>query len=196
MTSKEIQLEYVKYVKTKDENTFNKMYLHIERYLNNYHNKYYRNIALDVREEILLDTLSKIVTTAPTMYDETKSNITTWLTQCMLNDLWMYARKKTMLSSIESMIDEFGNTYDPPDVSEEYDHTKDFDMDIVNKAIEELPSCYKDTFKLYAQGNKYEQIASMTNTPINTVRTRIFSSKRIVKDKYYNLIKQHNGQTT
>ncbi|MEL7120528.1 MAG: RNA polymerase sigma factor [Bacteroidota bacterium] len=53
--------------------------------------------------------------------------------------------------------------------------------------IDELPTDFKEAFMLRYQGYKYEEIAAELETPLGTVKSRIFFAKKKLKKKYQSL---------
>jgi len=59
------------------------------------------------------------------------------------------------------------------------------DESIIGQIIEELPPVYRDLIKLREiNGMSYDEIASQTNTNINTLRVAISRARQIIKAKY------------
>jgi RNA polymerase sigma factor (sigma-70 family) len=49
--------------------------------------------------------------------------------------------------------------------------------------VEQLPERFRRSFLLHYQGVKYEDIAAITGVPIGTAKSRVFTAKRMLKEK-------------
>lgn len=53
----------------------------------------------------------------------------------------------------------------------------------IYKTMNELPNEFCEAFNMFVKGYKYKEIAIKLNIPIGTVKSRIFSSRAILKEK-------------
>ena len=53
--------------------------------------------------------------------------------------------------------------------------------DIMAK-VDALPAIYRKAFKLYYNGHKYQDIAAMTQVPIGTAKSRVWTARKLLRE--------------
>ncbi|HYG14909.1 MAG TPA: sigma-70 family RNA polymerase sigma factor [Bacteroidia bacterium] len=112
------------------------------------------------------------------------TNLKGWLYTIMKNSFINNYRR---LVKRNTFIDTTDNTYyidSPLHVTENHAEHK-FMMRDMEEAIESLPNDLKKTFSMNYKGFKYHEIAEILNTPIGTVKTRIFVARRMLRKKLH-----------
>ncbi|MBR1617428.1 sigma-70 family RNA polymerase sigma factor [bacterium] len=126
----------------------------------------------DLCQNVLLKISNKITTL------KNPKSFKTWLNQIIIHTYYDYLRKyKIKTTNFET---------DPIDLEQNPENTmirKELDR-YVQVAIKNLPERYKIPITLREiEGMSYSQISKITNTGINTVKTRISRARDILKDK-------------
>ena len=69
-------------------------------------------------------------------------------------------------------------------ISSEYDYFKNEDYNQLLKEIDKLPKLQREVIKLkYLEGYTLDEIAKIQNTNSNTIKSRLFESRKKLKDK-------------
>lgn len=53
----------------------------------------------------------------------------------------------------------------------------------IMQRIEALPAIYRRAFRLHLNGIKYKDIATMTNVPIGTAKSRVWTARNMLREK-------------
>lgn len=53
----------------------------------------------------------------------------------------------------------------------------------INARIDSLPKIYRRAFRLHINGIKYKDIATMTNVPIGTAKSRVWTARNMLREK-------------
>lgn len=110
------------------------------------------------------------------------TNIKGWLYTIMKNTFINAYRKK---KNQNTFVDETENKYflnlNAPEKSTKADASVDHDY--VMKQINSVESTYIETFMMYYNGYKYEEISEILGIPLGTVKSRIFLARRKMMDK-------------
>jgi len=108
-----------------------------------------------------------------------QSSFATWLYRIIFNVCSTRLRRRSSdirtgsLESIEESVD-----IDRPDLQLESMELHE----IVQRGIEEMPTVYAGVFSLFfVQELSYEEIAEVTDLPLNTVKTRLFRARRMLR---------------
>jgi RNA polymerase sigma-70 factor (ECF subfamily) len=56
-------------------------------------------------------------------------------------------------------------------------------VDDIIKKVNNLPSLFKNPFKLYFEGYKYQEIAYAMNEPLGTIKSRIHFARKLLKEQ-------------
>ena len=96
-----------------------------------------------------------------TRFDTTRP-VLPYLFQIAKNELYMYYRRHKGAVTLDERVQVVTPTQDTAD-----------DMDVVQGALKDLKKDQKQALLWFAEGYKYEEIASKMQKPINTVRTLI-----------------------
>lgn len=110
------------------------------------------------------------------------TNIRAWmftiLRNTFINEYRRKARRNTFLDSTE-------DTYflDLPSHKTENEGEQSFLRRDLESSVGDLPSNLRVPFILNAEGFKYHEIAEKMKVPIGTIKTRIFTAKRILRKK-------------
>ncbi len=108
-----------------------------------------------------------------------------WIFKVMTNIFINEYRKQSRDPQKVSLEDYLVGTPDPEHLF--FENLVDED---IKRAIEELPDQYRLTFLLYTEGFSYKEIASITETNLGTVMSRLHRARRLLQEKLYNLKKR------
>ncbi|MEA3423049.1 MAG: sigma-70 family RNA polymerase sigma factor [Bacillota bacterium] len=146
--------QLIEYIKSNQENIYRFAY----RYVKN------EQDALDVVQEAVYKAVKSIDGLEKTEYYKT------WFYRIVINTSLTYIKKNKKYVLTDSVISE---TVEAPNQAE--------NIDLYN-AIEGLKDDYKSIITLrYFADMKIEDIASITNLNINTVKTRLYKALKILK---------------
>lgn len=178
-------LVLVKRVQQGDKEAFNILVLRYQHKVYEVANKYVGSQdAYDVAQEAFIRAFRAI----PNFRGE--SSFYTWLYRIVCNTAKSYLEQNQKHRYAVDVDDpDFDNqqdvkgmltTHDSPDAlieSEELQH-------IINQALKELPDDLQRAIHLREyEGLSYEEIAEMMDTPIGTVRSRIFRARQFIEEK-------------
>lgn len=110
------------------------------------------------------------------------TNIKGWLYTIMKNSFINAYRKKR---NQNTFIDETDNKYFINLSSSEKSPQTDsgIDTEYMMKQINSVDKTYVETFMMYYNGYKYEEIAEIMDIPLGTVKSRIFLARKKMMDK-------------
>lgn len=125
-----------------------------------------RDAALDVVQEAIVKALSKVDTVREPAY------LKTWFYRILINEAMNHFRRNRNLVSLEEvMADRAAEPRDPGERLDLYD------------AIDRLSFPEQTVIKLrYFEDMKLEEIAHITGTNLNTVKSRLYKSLRKLRD--------------
>lgn len=141
-----------------------------------------RELSLDLSQEVFLRAYAALHT-----YKE-KYQFSTWLFRIASNLLIDYWRKKKIpVVPIESDPEEEDRQPVPlpdrePPVSETYEKKKMLEK--IEQAISQLPETWRELFVLRHMNEfSYEEIATIKNLPVGTVKNRVFQAKEWLRSR-------------
>lgn len=110
------------------------------------------------------------------------TNIKGWLYTIMKNTFINAYRKK---KNQNTFVDETENKYfiNMKEVEKEAKTDARVDHDYIMKQINSVEKTYVETFMMYYNGYKYEEISEILGIPLGTVKSRIFLARRKMMDK-------------
>jgi len=117
------------------------------------------------------------------------TNLRGWLYTILKNSFINNYRRDQKRNTF---IDSTENTYflDIPSHNIHNDAELHFIRKDLEEAVESLPLDLKVTFRMNAEGYKYQEIAEELAIPIGTVKTRIFIARRILREKLKDYAKE------
>ena len=110
------------------------------------------------------------------------SNFRGWTRTIMRNAfIKKYTTKKYAVKSIdESFIAQYEIQHTTPNKAE-----SNFKLNELDKIIDSIDSKYSGPFKMYYEGYKYNEISASFKIPVGTIKSRIFTARRLIKAKYH-----------
>ncbi len=177
----------------KTNKTFEKFYKEYDKKLNGWLLKMCRDqsLAKEIADEAFIKALVDIE-----MYDETKSNISTWTFTIAKNLLIHRIKKGKKFESIDS--EDFEGFSKSNDLVTEMD-TEFIDTEyvtrqkaeIVRSGIYELPEKYMEILIMRHYDNlSYDEIQEITGLPLNTVKSRIRCGRQFLQKKISSRIEE------
>ena len=126
----------------------------------------HRDAALDVVQEAIVKALSKVDTVREPAY------LKTWFYRILLNESMNYFRRNQRLLSLEDAVWDRGT--EDPDPAERLD---------LHAAIEALSDAEQAVVRLrFFEDLKLEEIAQVTDTNLNTVKSRLYKALKKLRD--------------
>ena len=134
--------------------------------------------ANDIVEDLVQEAFLKLIKNIDKFDVKGKAKFSTYLMTIVRNCYLDYLKKETKeLQNID--IDEFSNN-----ISSEYDYFKNEDYNNLLKEINKLPKLQREVIQLkYLEGYTLDEIAKIQNTTSNTIKSRLFESRKKLKDK-------------
>lgn len=134
--------------------------------------------------DLLQDTVFKALKNKDKYQEGT--NLKGWLYTIMRNTFINNYRKK---KNQNTFIDDSENKYfiNSKEADKESYTDAGVDREYMMKQIESVDRHYVETFMMYYNGYKYEEIAEMLHIPLGTVKSRIFLARRKLMDKLKDL---------
>ncbi len=110
------------------------------------------------------------------------TNIKGWLYTIMKNTFINAYRKK---KNQNTFVDETDNKYfiNMGETEKSVQTDSVVDREYMMKQINSVEKTYVETFMMYYNGYKYEEIAEILEIPLGTVKSRIFLARRKMMDK-------------
>jgi RNA polymerase sigma-70 factor (ECF subfamily) len=180
------------FVNDRSETNYNRLYFRLKPGLKKMIQKYHTDP--ETIGDILAITLSKAYVYVD-KYD-TKWNFSTWVYKICQNECLMELRRQRATYSLDAM-QEANMKISPMDNDdwtenpdyEYFDNSTEIAPEIVYREvleeIEKLPSPYKEVLEdRVSRKLKYQEISETRDIKINTVRSRIHSAKKIVKNRW------------
>lgn len=120
------------------------------------------------------------------------SSFATWLYRIIFNvcSTRLRGRSSEVRVDVDEQIDMIGESddRDRPDLQLESAELHE----IVQRGIDAMPGVYAGVFTLFfVQDLSYEEIAEVTDIPLNTVKTRLFRARRMLRA----YVLEHRGET-
>ncbi len=130
--------------------------------------------------DLIQDTMFKALKNKDKYQDGT--NLKGWLYTIMRNTFINNYRKK---KNQNTFIDDSENKYfiNSKEADKESSTDRGVDREFMMRQIESVDRHYVDTFMMYYNGYKYEEIAEKLQIPLGTVKSRIFLARRKLMDK-------------
>jgi len=130
--------------------------------------------------DLIQDTMFKALKNKDKYQDGT--NLKGWLYTIMRNTFINNYRKK---KNQNTFIDDSENKYfiNSKEADKESLTDRGVDREFMMRQIESVDRHYVDTFMMYYNGYKYEEIAEQLQIPLGTVKSRIFLARRKLMDK-------------
>lgn len=131
-----------------------------------------------ISEDLVQETFFKLIKNIDKFNVKGKAKFSTYLMTIAKNCYLDYLKKETKeLQNID--INEFSNN-----ISSKYDYFECEDYNILLKEINKLPKLQMEVIKLkYLEGYTLNEIAKIQNTTSNTIKSRLFESRKKLKDK-------------
>lgn len=188
--TKSLQQLALDFVDTRSEKSFTLLYNRLKPGLKKHIQRYHQDS--DVVDELLAITLSKAYTFAD-KYDS-RWNFSTWVYKICQNECLMEIRRQNATYSLDNMMD--NKIAIKPVNADDWQLESDYEFfadeetvqsdSLYSEVLEEiknLPQHYKEIIEdriLYKM--KYKDIAEKRGLLINTVRSRIHSAKKVIKN--------------
>lgn len=203
MQEKPLQQLALDFVSSRTERSFTLLYNRLRPGLRKFIQKYHQDS--DIIDEILAITLSKAYIYVD-KYDS-RWNFSTWLYKICQNECLMELRRTSNISSLNFM--EENKISLKPVNDDDWKVTPDYevfsDEEIVQpeslyaEVIEEirnLPEHYREIIEdRVVEKMKYKDIADKRGLKINTVRSRIHSAKKVIKNLWIEKKRKNNSKT-
>lgn len=133
--------------------------------------------AMDVTQETFLQALAHLHSFRRT------SRFYTWLYRIAYNCAVGTLRRRKKSVSVDSVIEEFGETFEADVEAPDSRARLADDAKILKVALERLPIEYRTPLVLREiEGANYEQIAEVLNVPVGTVRSRLHRARVALRD--------------
>lgn len=203
MPEKSLQQLALDFVETRTEKSFTLLYNRLKPGLKKFIQKYHQDS--DTVDEILAITLSKAYVYVD-KYDS-RWNFSTWIYKICQNECLMEIRRKNAVSSYDNIVDskmtikaindddwKFTPEYEVFD-EEEVIHADSLYSEVLEE-IRNLPEHYREIIEdRVVEKMKYKDIADKRGLKINTVRSRIHSAKKVIKNLWIEKKKKSNSKT-
>lgn len=203
MTDKPLQQLAMDFVSSRSERTFTFLYNRLRPGLKKYIQKYHQDS--DTVDEILAITLSKAYVFVD-KYDD-RWNFSTWIYKICQNECLMELRRKNTTTSLNNMVDNKMTIHAVND--DDWKTVPDYELfsdeeviqpdslyEEVLEEIRNLPDHYKEIIEdRIVEKMKYKEIADKRDLKINTVRSRIHSAKKVIKNLWIEKHKNSGSRT-
>ncbi len=133
---------------------------------------------MDQANDLIQETLLKALKNKSSF--KTGTNIKAWLYMIMKNTfISSYHKNKRSYS-----VDPIENAYEllTPATTEYNQGNANLNMEVINKAINNLNDTFKQPFMMHFSGYKYEEIAEILDLPMGTVKNRIHVARKILME--------------
>ncbi len=110
------------------------------------------------------------------------TNIKAWLYTIMRNTFINEYRRKAKRYIVSMDIKSDYTTIQDQGLSINNGETK-IALDNIIKRLNNLPDIFKNPFKLYFEGYKYQEIAFAMNEPLGTIKSRIHFARKLLKEQ-------------
>ena len=203
MADKPLQQLALDFVNLRTEKSFTLLYNRLKPGLKKYIYKYHQDS--DIVDEILAITLSKAYVYVD-KYDS-RWNFSTWLYKICQNECLMEFRRQNSTVSLNNMID---SKVSIKAVNEDdWKYTPEYEVcnneeivqpdslytEVINE-IKNLPEHYREIIEdRIVDKMKYQDIAEKRGLKLNTVRSRIHSAKKVIKNMWIEKKRKNNSKT-
>lgn len=132
-------------------------------------------------EDLYQDTAVRIITNAEKYHQGT--NFKAWAATIMRNIFINNYRKKVRRNMI---VDQTPNNYylNSGDEAVVNDGERDLDFNELMGLVESLPDDFKKPFVMAYEGYKYDEIAEELDSPLGTIKSRIFFARKKLQKLY------------
>lgn len=163
---------------SKSKSEFGSLILSHQSFLHQLAMKLTKN--LDDSDDLLQETFFKALKNKDKFQQGT--NIKGWLYTIMKNTFINAYRKK---KNQNTFVDETDNKYfiNLKETEKSVQTDSIVDREYMMKQINSVEKTYVETFMMYYNGYKYEEIAEILGIPLGTVKSRIFLARRKMMDK-------------
>lgn len=204
LETKSLQQLALDFVDTRNERAFTLLHNRLKPGLKKFAQKYHKDS--DIIDEILAITLSKAFVYVD-KYDS-RWNFSTWIYKICQNECLMEIRRQNSLYSLDGMIDSKIpiKAVNNEDWKVESDYEFFDDEEVIQSdslysqvldEIKNLPEHYREIIEdRIVEKMKYKDIAEKRGLKINTVRSRIHSAKRVIKNLWIDKKLKDNGSNT
>jgi RNA polymerase sigma factor (sigma-70 family) len=203
MQEKSLQNLALDFVESRSERSFTLLYNRLKPGLKKHIQRYHQDP--DIVDEILAITLSKAYVYAD-KYDS-RWNFSTWIYKICQNECLMEIRRKNAVSSLDIMMDSKSTIKaindDDWQVTPEYEiysneevvHADSLYAEVLQE-IRNLPEHYREIIEdRIVDKMKYKEIAEKRGLKINTVRSRIHSAKKVIKNLWIEKKRKSTSKT-
>jgi len=203
MPEKSLQQLALDFVETRTERSFTFLYNRLKPGLKKFIQKYHQDS--DTVDEILAITLSKAYVYVD-KYDP-QWNFSTWIYKICQNECLMEIRRKNAVSSLDNMVDSKMTIKaindDDWKITPEYEvysneeviHADSLYTEVLEE-IRNLPEHYREIIEdRIVEKMKYKDIADKRGLKINTVRSRIHSAKKVIKNLWIEKKRKSSSKT-
>ncbi len=184
MNNKETEITLIKLSQQGDITSFEKLISLYQQQIFNiaYYKTDDRHLAEDVSQEVIIRIFKKIKTF------KFKCSFSSWVyrvTCNIINDI-IKKLKPSFEISVEDIEDTKEDEYsETQKVVEEID--RDIKIQKLRKLISKIPHKFQVVLILYEfEGKKYEEIAEILNKNVNTIKTRLYRARQILKNLILN----------
>ncbi len=125
-------------------------------------------------EEAMLNGFFKVFTQLHTFQDT--GAFEGWIRRIMVRESISFLRQKKLLvfTEVNSAVENYNAVYSD-------DH---FDVEDIQKCIDDLPEGYKMVFVMYAiEGYKHKEIAELLNISEGTSKSQLFKAKQLLQQQ-------------
>ena len=135
-----------------------------------------RDDALD----LIQDTTLKVLDNQEKFVDNV--NFAGWVMTVMRN---IFINNYHKIVRVQTMVDQNADLYNLNIINDSISGSPDkvYQMQEITKAIAELNDDIKIPFTLFLNGYKYHEIAQKLNTPLGTIKSRIFFARKELQNK-------------
>jgi RNA polymerase sigma-70 factor (ECF subfamily) len=203
MPEKSLQQLALDFVDSRTEKSFTFLYNRLKPGLKKFIQKYHQDS--DTVDEILAITLSKAYVYVD-KYDS-RWNFSTWIYKICQNECLMEIRRKNAISSYDNIMDSKMTINAVND--EDWKFTPEYEVfqeeevihadSLYSEVLEEisnLPEHYREIIEdRVVDKMKYKDIADKRGLKINTVRSRIHSAKKVIKNLWIEKKRKTNSKT-
>ena len=130
-------------------------------------------------DDLLQETIYRAIKNLDKFREGT--NLKAWI-YTILNNLFINSYRKKVKTAQHISNTDYISHSDYKDYSE-HNHAYDsFTRDEITKALDKLHDRFRVPFMMHFRGYKYEEIAETMDVPMGTVKTRIHTAKKKLKD--------------
>lgn len=132
----------------------------------------------NITEDMVQETFIKLIKNIDKFNIKGKATFSTYLMTIARNCYLDYLRKNN------KELQDVDINYLSNKISSEYNYFRNEDYNTLLKEIDKLPEIQKEVIKLkYLEGYTLKEIAKIQNTTSKTIKSRLFESRKKLKDK-------------